>query len=166
MKALALGILASLAIAGSAAAARFDIHSFGDYYGPYSGIVLSPGSFTWRTAGYFWSGNIDLTEGGDVIADIVTNYDTYTLYTADAAVGAPCTASACIAVTDGETVSLYNTISDLNGGYGICCDFNGVSPEITVNPTPEASTWAMMVLGVGAMGVALRRRRAGALLPV
>ena len=143
-------------MAGSAAAARFDIDTFDTIYGPYSGTVASAGSFTWMTAGYFWGGNIDLTEGGDVIADIVTNYnDTYTLYTDDAAVGAPCTASACIAVTNGETVSLYDTISGLNGGYGVCCDFNGVTPQITVNPVPEASTWAMMVLGVGAMGVAL-----------
>jgi len=165
MKMLVLGILASVAMVGSATADTFVVNANDSVYGPYSGTVTSSGSFTWLTAGFGWAGNIDLTEGGDVIADIVTdNNDTYTLYTADAAIGAPCTASACIAVTNGETVSLYDTISSLNGDQGVCCDFNGVTPEITVNPVPEASTWAMMILGVGALGVVLRRRRTGALL--
>jgi hypothetical protein len=165
MKRLVLGILACAAMVGSASAATFKVKTFDVVYGPFSGTVTSPGSFSWLTAGFHWGGNIDLTEGGIVIADIVTPFnDTYTLYTADAAVGAPCTASACIAVTNGETVSLYSTISSLNGGQGVCCDFNGVTPQITVNPVPEAPTWAMMLLGVGAMGVVLRRRRTGALL--
>lgn len=164
MKKLVLGIVASAAMAGSATAATFAVNAFDNLNGPFSGTVSSPGSLSWGTAGFFWVGSIDLTEGGLVIADIVTADDNYTLYTADAAIGAPCTASACIAVTNGETVSLYSTINSLNGGNGVCCDFNGWTPEVTVNPVPEPATWVMMLVGVGGLGVALRRRRMGAAL--
>ena len=164
MKNLVLGILASAAMAGSATASTFVINAYDSNYGAFNGAVSSPGSFSWQTAGFFWDGSIDLTEGGLVVADIVTAEDFYTLYTDDAAIGAPCTASACIAVTNGETVSLYGTISSLNGGLGVCCDYNGWTPEITVNPVPEASTWVLMLVGVGGLGAMLRRRRMGAAL--
>lgn len=164
MKRLALGILACAAMAGSAAASTFVVNAYDDIYGPFHGAVSSPGSFSWETAGFGWFGSIDLTEGGLVIADIVTGDDYYTLYTNDTAIGAPCAASACIAVTNGETVSLYDTINSLNGGLGVCCDFNGLTPEVTVNPVPEPATWVLMLMGVGGLGVTLRRRRMEAAL--
>lgn len=164
MKAVLLGLLASAALAGSASANTFTLNAYDSIYGAYHETTSSPGSLAWETAGFGWTGNIDLTEGGLVIADIETTNDYYYLLTADPLVGAPCVASACIAVTDGETVSLYDTINSLNGGNGICCDFNGYTPQITINGVPKSSTWAMMLLGVGALGVFARRRRGAASL--
>ena len=163
MKKFILSLLASVAVAGSASASTFTVNAHDSIYGSFAGTVSSPGSFTWSTAGFgfLWSGNIDLTNDGNVIADVVTSGDSYTLFTADAAIGAPCAASACIAVNAGDTVSLYSTINSLNGGNGVCCDFNGVTPQITVNSigVPEPASWTMMLLGFGGLGAVLRARR-------
>lgn len=72
--------------------------------------------------------------------------------------------NAGFAVTGGQTVSLYSTINSLNGCAGVCCDFNGYTPQLTLGSVPEISIWAMMVMGVGALGVVLRRRRTPAAL--
>ena len=40
------------------------------------------------------------------------------------------------------------------GGY-----YTAVTQSVTVSGVPEPGTWAMMLLGFGAMGVAMRRRR-------
>jgi hypothetical protein len=39
-----------------------------------------------------------------------------------------------------------------------------LSGNITMNPVPEPATWAMMLLGFGAVGFAMRRRRRPALM--
>lgn len=127
----------------AASAAVFQINAYDDIYGPYtgttSGSLSSPSSFSWQTAGFGVSGNIDLTYNGKVVADIITNDDNYTLYTGDSAIGLPSSATATIPVSIGQTVSLYNTISTLNGGLGVCCDFNGATPQIKfVAPTAPA----------------------------
>jgi hypothetical protein len=58
--------------------------------------------------------------------------------------------------------SLNFPIQSLSGGYGS----NGilVVSFSTANPVPEASALAMLLLGLGAVGVALRRSRRPAAL--
>ena len=137
-------IFAAAALAGasiisnSASAASFTINAndsiYGSYVGTTSGSVSAPSSFSWSTAGYFITGNFDLTYQGKVVADIVTNGDdVYTLYTGNGTIGLPSSATATFAVTPGQTVSLYSTITSLNNGNGVCCDQNGVTPQVTFN---------------------------------
>jgi hypothetical protein len=52
----------------------------------------------------------------------------------------------------GDGFYLFDAQVNLDGNVGV----GGVT--ITYNPVPEASTWAMMILGLGFAGAALRRR--------
>ena len=52
----------------------------------------------------------------------------------------------------GDGFYLFDAQVNLGGDVGV----GGVT--ITYNPVPEASTWAMMILGLGFAGAALRRR--------
>lgn len=168
----AAALLASLMPCTAANAATFTIRAYDDIYGPYFGEVTgdinAPSSFEWRSAGYHWSGNIALTNSGNVIANIVTNYDDiYTLYTGDNTIGLPSTASASLEIAYGQTVSLYSTISSLNGGQGICCDNNGWTPQIKFGPaapSPLAGGGLLSALAVlAALSFTRFRRGAGAL---
>lgn len=68
-------------------------------------------------------------------------------------------ASAADALVSGDG---FNTISTILSGGGLPSDF---AYTVTwsgdaVAPVPELSSWAMMLVGFGALGVAARRRRA------
>ncbi len=163
--------LATTVTLGSVAnAATFTINAFDSIYGSYtgtvSGDVSAPSSFSWQSAGYFWSGNIALTNGGNVIANIVSSNDLYTLYTGDSTIGLPSTATASLDVAYGQTVSLYSTISSLNGGSGVCCDSNGWTPRITYGPaapSPLAGSGLLSAFAVLAALAFTRFRRGAAL---
>jgi len=157
---------AAALVAGSAAhAATFTINAIDSVYGVFHGTtscdVNAPSSFTWNSAGYFWVGNIALTSGGNVIADIVSSDDSYTLFTGDSTIGLPSTASAAIEMVYGQTVSLYSTINDLNGGSGICCDNNGYTPQITWGPAAPAPLAGTGLLSAFAALMALAMTRFG-----
>jgi hypothetical protein len=52
------------------------------------------------------------------------------------------------------------------GGNDFAVDDISLSTESIVNGVPEPSTWAMMLLGFGAIGWAVRRQRSRASLQV
>jgi len=62
------------------------------------------------------------------------------------------------------TAGVLNTLTITGLGRGI----GGYSGTLTFLPTavPEPATWAMMLLGFGAVGFAMRRRRTAALLQI
>lgn len=166
----AAALSATVAVSSAANAATFTINAFDSIYGSYSGTVSgntsAPSSYSWYSAGYYWGGNIALTQGGNVIANIVTNYDDmYTLYTGDGTIGLPSTATASLEVANGQTVSLYSTIASING-MGVCCDYNGTTPQITVGPSAPSPLAGSGLLSAFAVMAALAftrfRRRAEA----
>ena len=62
------------------------------------------------------------------------------------------------------TIGLYSSLSTASGNLGVGLD--NVRVEIGVAPpggVPEPAAWALMIVGFGASGISLRRRRAGAL---
>jgi hypothetical protein len=59
-------------------------------------------------------------------------------------------------VADGGTTTLSFT-SSIGGAYGAALDAVSVSDAV-----PEPATWALMILGFGAIGGAMRRRTAAA----
>lgn len=59
-------------------------------------------------------------------------------------------------ITTGTFGSIYNVTAGLNGG---AATGTGNIATTTVGAVPEPSTWAMMIIGFGALGMAMRRRR-------
>jgi len=59
-------------------------------------------------------------------------------------------------ITPGPFGSYYNVTSGVNGGSST--GFGNITTT-TVGAVPEPSTWAMMIIGFGALGLAMRRRR-------
>ena len=51
------------------------------------------------------------------------------------------------------------SVSALTAQYNLADDIGGLYAVFTVPSVPEPSTWAMMLVGFGGMGVAFRRRR-------
>jgi hypothetical protein len=168
LKVLVPGLVAMLsgpAMAGS----LLTVDVTDDIYGDQS-VTLWPNgmqSVTWMSAGFFWSGNIGLTDdAGIILYDIETNHDdVYTLFAPPSgysSIGTPCLASdtfACV-VLSGPT-SLYSAINAMNGGSGICCGGSDlvVTPGPGVDVVPEPASWAMMVGGFGLIGGMMRGRR-------
>ena len=74
--------------------------------------------------------------------------------------GAPETWALLSPVTLGNGTHSINVMGTLLGPSG------SYSGTINVQPVPEAKTWAMMLLGFGAMGLAIRRRRQPALAQI
>ena len=60
-----------------------------------------------------------------------------------------------VAADAGKTLKIYLGHSGGSDYYG----FDNVRLNSTVAAVPEPSTWAMMALGVGALGLTLRRKR-------
>jgi len=69
----------------------------------------------------------------------------------------------------GATVNLWSNGSPDGSGagapYGIAVatplDVLDYTGGVSLSPTPEPASWAMMILGLGAIGLALRRRQVG-----
>lgn len=79
--------------------------------------------------------------------------------------GGSCTPATCTLgpFPDNTSLKLANTTLDV-GTYTL--NFTGSNPNggaftgnVTISAVPEASTWAMMLLGFGAVGMTLRSRR-------
>lgn len=106
------------------------VNTTDDIYGGFSGSIDSSATgsaaeLTWKSAGYYWTGDIDLTTAsGKIIADINTNdNDTYTLYGENsgyATIGTDCVdggGTVCVVAT-GAPQSLYSAVNSVNGGEG------------------------------------------------
>ena len=157
-----------------ASSVEVTVNAFDDIYGAFNGQILfgstgSAATYSWNTAGFFWSGNIELTNSaGAVLYDINTNADDlYTLYapgSGDALLGTLCVGGgsvACVVIQDNIPISLYATINSLNGGQGVCCDFNGVTPTVTAAAasTPLPAALPLFATGLGALGLLGWRRK-------
>jgi outer membrane autotransporter protein len=120
-------------------------------YGSFSGSVAagSAATLSWQSAGYHIANtNIYFVNSlGRIIADVYTNSDSYTLYSANsgrAGLGGTCTAGAgvvCVSAT-GLTQSLLPTINALNSNLGICCGVSTLSVIIDDGFTPASSASA------------------------
>jgi hypothetical protein len=178
-----LGVLAAAAMAatlglgGRASAADLISVNTTDFFalvfGPFSGVIDSAATgagaeLSWYSAGYNWTGNIELTDAAGVAAfDIQTNGDDlYTLFapaSGNANIGTTCVVGptrGCVVITPGTPTSLLGAVTALNGGLGICC---GVSADLVVTSfaggVPEPAAWALMLVGFGGIGAMIRRRR-------
>ena len=66
----------------------------------------------------------------------------------------------------GDYTVLYLFDFGTTGASSVNVGVNGFSNGVTVPPVPEPGTWAMMLLGFGGIGMAMRRRRrSGTALP-
>jgi hypothetical protein len=170
---------ATLGLGGRASAADLisvnvtdDIYEF--VYGNFSGAIDSAATgaaaeLSWHSAGFNWTGNIELTDAAGVAAfDIQTNGDDlYTLFapaSGNANIGTICVAGptrGCVVLTPGVPTSLFGAIGSLNSGLGICCS---AGSDIVVTSlaggVPEPAAWALMLAGFGGIGAMIRRRRA------
>lgn len=156
------GLAFAMMASSTAMATTFTLNAYDNVYQGYSGTISDGSTISWMTASYNWSGDIGLVFNGVVIGDVVTGDDFYTLYTAgtgDSMIGGACTATSCISVTNGETVSLYATISSHDGMGNVCCDYNGFTPEITISglPVPEPAVLPLFSVALASLGFALRR---------
>ena len=135
-----IGIFVSLLYSQSFAATLFTMTtSSHDHYGLFSGSLTgditsgSASQLSFNSAGYYWSGSIGLTNTDDKILGILETpgTDAYTFSTkgfGSPFFGLTCAssgASACVTITPGISQSLKATITLLNSGRGICCDFLG-----------------------------------------
>jgi hypothetical protein len=114
---------------------------------------------------------LNFASGYNYLSFLWGSPDTYNSLTVTSSLGAVQTFTAAglgFAVTDGnQAFSQYVQFSTLGTGeYISSVAFSNVPSQdafevanFRVTGVPEASTWAMMVLGVGAAGGAMRRRR-------
>jgi hypothetical protein len=59
----------------------------------------------------------------------------------------------------GDRTILYLFNFGTTGANSITLGTNGFSNAVLITPVPEPATWAMMLLGMGAIGLTLRSRR-------
>jgi len=114
---------------------------------------------------------LTFTPGYSYLSFLWGSPDTYNSLTVTSSLGAVQTFTAAalgFAVTNGnQAFSQYVQFSTLGAGEYISSVVFSNSPSqdafeaanFRVTAVPEASTWAMLVLGVGAVGGAMRRRR-------
>ena len=160
------------ALAGAAttasASALITVNVTDDVYGSFSGSIQqgatgAAATLSWMSAGYYWAGDIDLTNGAGIInADIRTNNDdTYTLFAPGS--GYPTLGSMCVSggstacvIATGLPQSLFLDVSAMNGGPGICC--GGSDIVVTDNASiPEPASMSLMVIGI--LGLIVGRRK-------
>jgi hypothetical protein len=154
------------------AAPVINVETTDQIYGSYSGSVLSgavgaAATLTWRSAGYYWGGDIGLTDAfGTIVADITTNFDdTYHLYAAGsgfATLGSSCVAGAhteCVALS-GTAQSLLPEVNALNGGSGICCGASDIVIVGEASDVPEPGSMLLAGTAIAGLLVSSRRRNA------
>ena len=144
-----------------------------DVYGSFSGSIDSAAtgsdaSLNWLSAGFFWGGNIGLTDASGIIQfNITTNNDDHYFLNAaasgDALIGQDCaTSGSTRCVTLVPNLSLNGTIGDINGQGFICCGGSDIVLDAAPTAAPEPASWALMLGGFGLVGGAMRSRRKAA----
>jgi hypothetical protein len=164
--------LAALSLGTHAAAATLvSVDATDQIWGNFSGSIAQgatggAATLSWKTAGYYWAGNIGLTgSDGKIKFNITTNNDdVYTLFSAgsgNSLIGSTCAgnASGCVTLTSGVPSSLLGAINSVNGGYGICCGGSDLIVNADVSGSvPEPASWVLLIAGFGLTGAAMRRR--------
>jgi hypothetical protein len=133
--------------------------------GIFGNMFLAAGPTSGNTA------TLNFASGYNYVSFLWGSPDTYNTLTITSSLGDVQTFSAAglgFAVTDGnQAFSQYVQFTTLTAGeYISSIAFSNIPSQdafeaanFRVTGVPEASTWAMMVLGVGAVGGAMRRRR-------
>ena len=91
-----------------------------------------------------------LTAGGDGMGAVLATF-VQTSMDPDPETWAIRPANAVLLAAGTYTIDVSGNLNSSNGSYS--GTFN------VINPVPEPATWAMMLLGFGAMGMVIRRRR-------
>ena len=109
---------------------------------------------------FFMSGNPDAFQSETRVAVIGANGTignaTYTLTGANSRANMLWTAKSFDFVATGAST----IVSFTSGNSGPNCCYGGAIDNVAVNAVPEPATWAMMIIGFGAAGSVIRRRRA------
>lgn len=123
-----------------------------------SGTVSSPSGFTFQFGGLNSSG-----------CNSTGNFFCFKNTSATFPSPLPSSLALNFAVTSDTAGSWANYSGDFKIDWnGSANNYDLVSQIITARtpPVPEPATWAMMLLGFGGIGMAMRRRRSGALMQV
>lgn len=97
---------------------------------------------------YSYGGTTDVLVNGNY----VTTLDIPNAYSSTAFIG--------FVSLDGITSIQFNSHGTSATFDAVSFDTDGVVSEVSPSPTPEPASWAMMLVGFGAVGIFLRRRRA------
>ena len=115
-----------------------------------------------------FTGSFAFTNTANGVYNIVLQTSTTgILFTSAGISGGACTPATCtLNGLPGMTLSLFGLTLAANTDYMF--NFGGTNSNsgtgtlngnVSISPVPEATTWAMMILGFGAMGLLIRRRR-------
>jgi hypothetical protein len=115
--------------------------------------------------GSTWFDALGLPTAGDVTNPFAQNANTLKDYQITATAGEVINAIRVSTCATSSLVSCNNTGSGAGTGSGIFL-FKQNSINEAVGAVPEPATWAMMLLGFGGIGVAMRRRRKPALAQI